>query len=303
MQDNQIPQAGSPDAANDAKADFKRIYTQPTPHDYYQHLGRLDYSICDEIRPFCHAAAALLRRGRRRVRMLDIGCSYGINAATVRFGLSFSELNRLFELNVPRDPARAAAVTKQALENHGTHLEVECGGLDASGLAIRFATESGILEHGIHANLEEAGAELNAEDHAWTRDVNLLVCTGAIGYVTRRTLDKLLDAIGDRAPETIVLMTVLRVFDTSPIERSLDEHGLACEILPDVLMPQRRFADRREQQGIIDVLEQARLDAKLERSGRHFARLLVATGGDKLPVLADAMRSLAASRPTLPVSS
>lgn len=287
------------DDGNEAKADFDRIYTRPTPHDYFHHLGRLDYSICDEVSPFCTAAASILRRRSGNVRMFDVGCSYGINAATVRHGLSFAELNRLFALNVSRDEARAAADANEALGRIEKPLEISCGGLDASRPAIDFALKSGILDYGVTTDLEAQPDALSTADREWLTDCNLLLCTGAIGYVTDRTLGALLDAMGDGVRESIVLLTVLRVFDTGPIERALARRGLATEVIPDLLLPQRRFEDEKEQRGIVEVLEQHDLDTSLERGGRHFARLMIATGAEHMPQLHRAMRDVAATRPTL----
>lgn len=285
--------------ANEAKADFQSIYEQATPHAYYSHLGQLDYSICDETSPFCVAAAEMLRERHGGVRMLDIGSSYGINAATIRHGLSFAELNRLLELNVSRDGDVAPREALEALAATGVQCAMQCGGLDTSTPAIRFATRAGILDHGIVANLEADGARLQPDDAAWVSKVDLLLSTGAIGYVTDRTLRVLLDAIGDRCSELFVMLTVLRMFDTGPIAKALAEHGLETATIPGVLIPQRRFEDDTEQQGVVALLEQHGLDATLERDGRHFARLVVAASPERLPELVAAMQAVAARRPTL----
>lgn len=286
-------------SANEAKASFDHIYSEPTPHDYYHHLGRLDYSICDEVQPFCTAAAELLRGRGQAVRMFDIGCSYGINGTILRHGLKFSELNRLFALNVSKQVERAADDTRTALDRAGRQCELSNGGLDMSRPAIEFARDAGILQHGIVADLEADPGALTDADRAWLGETNLLISTGAIGYVTDRTLDALLDAMGEKAGDAIVLLTVLRVFDTGPIERALARHGLTARILPDVLLPQRRFADTAEQEGIIEVLESNQLDTRLERGGRHLARLLVAAKSERMPEVLLRMSEVARARPTL----
>jgi len=285
--------------ANEAKASFDHIYTQPTPHDYCSHLSRLDYSICDETRPFCAATATLLDAWEGRVRMLDVGCSYGINAAAVKHGILFAELARFFEANVPLDLDAAVARVGHALSTSEPAIDMECGGLDVSAPAICFARRAGLLEHGIVADLESGKDELSAADRDWVSGVNLILATGAIGYVTERTLEALLAAIGDRAPHAVVLLTVLRVFDPTPIADRLSHHGLETVTVPRVLLPQRRFHDSAEQRDIVRVIEEKGLDPAPERSGRHFAKLLVAARPDRTASLQSAFAEVASGRLTL----
>lgn len=286
-------------SANEAKASFSRIYSEATPHGYLDHLGRLDYSICDELRPFCALAAADLRARGRAVRMLDIGCSYGINGAILRHGLKFAELNRLFALNVSREPSLAAVEARAALDLAGVQCELSYGGLDTSQPAVRFALDAGILQHGIIADLEANPGALTDSDRAWLGHANLLVSTGAIGYVTDRSLDVLLGAMADQASRAIVLFTVLRAFETRPIEQVLARHGMQARVVPDLLLPQRKFSNATEQRDIIDVLAANDLGTDLEQGGRHFARLLVATDAEHLPDLLREMARIARGRPTL----
>ncbi len=287
------------DPANDAKASFDDIYTQPTPHGYFGELVKLDYSICDEARPFVVAAAGLLRRWDARVRMLDIGCSYGINSAAVRHGLSFAELARYFAIHGPREPEAAVEATRAGLAAARLAVDMECIGLDVSTPAVRFAQRVGLLDRGIVADLEGDGAALAPDDAEWVRPVNLLLATGAIGYVTERTIDVLLRQLGDGARDAVFLFTVLRVFDPAPIASCLQRFGLVTREVDDVLLPQRRFFDQEEQRGIVDVLESAGLDASQERAGRHYARLFVAANPERLAELLPAFREIAASRITL----
>jgi carnitine O-acetyltransferase len=287
--------------ANDAKADFDSIYTQPTPHAYFRQLSQLDYSICDEIRPFCLAALRSVSQDRPIPRMLDIGCSYGINAAIVRHGLSFAELNRLLEINLPdREPEAAAEALRLALTFAGPGTKLQCDGLDASGPAVRFAQSAGILDHGITADLEAEGSSLPPQHRARVRDTDLLLSTGAFGYVTERTLRKLLECLPEDSA-TRMMFTVLRVFDANPILRTLREFGFESVFVDDTLLPQRRFRSEREQREIVDLLEQQGLDATRERRGRHFARLLIAARPADLNDYLGIMQSIAARRPTLAV--
>ncbi|MGK0304127.1 MAG: hypothetical protein ACI89X_005035 [Planctomycetota bacterium] len=285
--------------ANEAKACFDSIYNRHTPHDYCSYLGDLDYSICDEIRPFADAAASLLQEWESRVRMVDIGCSYGINAAALKHDILFAELARFFEANVPKDPEAAHKKVKAALAKNDAAIEMECVGLDISAPAVGFACNAGLLDHGVVADLERGPETLSATDREWIRGANLLLATGAIGYVTDRTVNALLRTMAGAAPNAVVLLTVLRVFDSESIIKAVSQHGLKMASIESVLLPQRRFHTADEQSKIVRVLDELGLDSTPERSGRHYAKLLVAARPDRLPILEARMGEIAASRMTL----
>ena len=78
---------------NETKANFDRIYSKADPREYYRVLYGLDYIIPDLARPVFRAliAAREVAAGRQ-VRILDVGCSYGINAALARFPVDLARL-------------------------------------------------------------------------------------------------------------------------------------------------------------------------------------------------------------------
>jgi len=144
--------------ANDAKASFDDIYTKPDPRDYYSVLGSLDYSIPDLAKPiFRQVATAWRRQTGKNASILDLGSSYGINAALFRYPLSFAMLRRRYArramLNLPSDQL-------QALDHnyfgawpraHEERLVVA----DLSAPAIEYALKAGLADAGIAGSLEE----------------------------------------------------------------------------------------------------------------------------------------------------
>ena len=281
-------------SANDAKASFDSAYTQDTPHDYFKNLGELDYSICDETRPFCEAAAGLLQGWERHVRMLDIGCSYGVNAAIVKHGVLFGELARFFEASVPMD-AKAGAETRSSrtVQESTDHRHgVRRAGRLSKGHRVR-STSQPARPRDRWQNLEQGADTLSPEDRTWIRGVNLIVSTGAIGYITHRTLRAVLDTMGAQASNAIALMTVLRVFDTDTVVETLRAYGLKTAFVSDALLPQRRFHADGERERIVELLRDRGLDPSPEETGRYYARVLVAARSDKL---ASVLESLDESR-------
>ena len=75
--------------------------------------------------------------------------------------------------------------------------DVRAVGLDSSKPAIDFAMDAGVLDGGIARDFEQSGVVPTEEESAWFRSCNLLISTGAIGYVTERTLEVVLRHLGN----------------------------------------------------------------------------------------------------------
>ena len=69
-------------AINDGKANFEAIYNRPDPREYFRVLGGLGYAIPDLAKGVIRSliAAAARYATDRPLKVLDLGCSYGINA-------------------------------------------------------------------------------------------------------------------------------------------------------------------------------------------------------------------------------
>jgi hypothetical protein len=82
---------------NSTKANFDEIYVKDDPRSYFSVLGALDYMIPDVAAPVVgQLLAAYRQRYRRKPVVLDVGSSYGINAAVNRFPVTFAGLRRRY---------------------------------------------------------------------------------------------------------------------------------------------------------------------------------------------------------------
>ena len=78
---------------NSTKANFDAIYSHPDPREYFRVLCGLDYVIPDLAKsPFRAILKALRAGGKRHLKIADLGCSYGINSALLRYPLDISRL-------------------------------------------------------------------------------------------------------------------------------------------------------------------------------------------------------------------
>lgn len=257
---------------NSSKANFDEIYTKDDPRDYFAVLGDLDYMIPDVAEPVVRQILeARARSSGRSPVVLDVGCSYGINAAVHRFPLSFTVLRRRY---TRREIAALSSNELARLDENYYASWPDVGvarfvGLDASAPAIHYAERVGLIERGIAADLENSSIE--AVDADKLEDVDVILSTGSVGYVTEKTFGTLLDVI----PQTPwIISFVLRMFPYDDLENAFARRGLVTERLASAIFVQRRFRDLEEFNSNLDLLARRNIDtAGFESDGLLRAEL------------------------------
>jgi hypothetical protein len=277
---------------NETKACFDDVYTSQTPHAYIQMMAKCGYEIGEQARPYCIAAAKLLdkhNKDKRPVHMLDIGCSYGIGSALLKYGCSFDEMVSFFSTRAPQDLQGACKATRAWLDVRPTVDNISCVGLDSSEPAVRFAMMTGLLDFGIARNFENPVITCNQEERSWLRNCNLLISTGSIGYVTDRTMNQVLRHVGKHHPNEfgpIAVLTILRMFESRSIRDSFENHGFRFEKVPGIMLSQRRFMDQNERKGILKILHDKNIDtSEWEDRGKMLAELFIAAKPEHFPEL------------------
>jgi carnitine O-acetyltransferase len=257
----------------DGKAALDHIYTEPDPRAYFSTLRGLEYQIPQLAKPHFGQLIAELRRTRNPVTILDIGCSYGINAALLRCDLSMAELYDRY------DNPDASVQTRQSLVERDRELVADRDrlpgtvflGLDASTAALSYATSAGFIDEAVPADLEHdpaTPAQLGQLARA-----DLVISTGCIGYVTERTIGQVACASGDRPPW--MAHVVLRMYPFDPVARCLARFGYETRRV-DGLLRQRRFAAPEEQAQVVDRLTDIGIDpAGRESDGWLYAELFI----------------------------
>nr|WP_246461947.1 class I SAM-dependent methyltransferase [Nocardia transvalensis] len=198
--------------------------------------------------------------------VLDIGCSYGVNAALMRFDTTVPDLAEHYrsgdtETLIARDRARLA--DSDALP------DVRFIGMDAAAPALSYAAAAGLVHDTVHADLEAADP---TESHRrLLASADLVISTGCVGYVTERTLLRVVRAHGGRLPW--MAHFVLRMFDFEPIAKQLAELGYRIDRVPGTFR-QRRFASEAERTQVLNTLSANGIDATgLEADGWLHAQL------------------------------
>jgi SAM-dependent methyltransferase len=260
--------------ASTHKACFDDIYVQEDPREYYRVLYGLDYIIPDLARNVFRTTVAALEQQRGRpLKVLDLGCSYGNNAILLRTPLDLARLaQRYADLTAHGlSPAECVELDKRFFQSWPRH-PMTIIGLDASVPAISYATRTGAIDDGLAVDLEKTDLSSRARD--LLSDVDLIITTGCVGYVTERTFTQILDAI--KGPTPWVASFVLRMYPYTGIEETLGRKGLVTQKLEGATFVQRRFHSEQECRETLHCLEEAGISTQgKEAEGLLHAELYV----------------------------
>jgi SAM-dependent methyltransferase len=260
------------------KADFSHIYDRRDPRDYFRTLGELDYEIPQRAEPVFHRLLDTLRPRRApaataTLQVLDLCCSYGVNAALLRCDVSLDDLFEHYaspQLDA-LSPSEVCALDRSYYAKRLRPDAVAVSGLDTAANAVDYACRAGLLDSGCAEDLESTDPSPTLA--ARLGGVDLVTSTGGIGYITQHTLDRVVRS-APRQCAPWVAAFVLRQISYEPISKALAGRGLVTEYLDTTSFPQRRFASPGERDSCLRALDERGLDPTgLEADGRYYADL------------------------------
>ncbi|MET9917507.1 hypothetical protein ABZZ04_10530 [Streptomyces sp. NPDC006435] len=256
--------AGEP--AQHTMTSFDDIYDRADPRAFFRELGAFGY------RTPHHAQRVLRRLAALRLRapgeaVLDLCCSYGINAALLNHELTLDDLYAHYT------SPRVTAMTSEELTEHDRSFfrarrrrdAVPVIGLDIAPNAIAHARAVGLLDAGFAENLETAPPSRDLLEAA--RSVRLITVTGGASFLSRATFQPLLD---NARPLPWVAAFVLRTGSYAPIADHLAGHGLTTETHTGRTFVQRRFTGAAEQRYAVDAVTAQGHDPDGRESAGHF---------------------------------
>ncbi|MGI5399500.1 class I SAM-dependent methyltransferase [Streptomyces sp. CA-135486] len=255
------------------KVSLDHIYTQPDPRAYFNVLRPLGYCVPQQAKPYFAKLIKEYRDSQHVAvpQVLDIGCSYGINAALLKYDATMDELYARYDDEASQGMSREALLARdrELSRSRQPAQRIRFVGLDASDSALSYALGAGFLDDAVHADLE--GHEPTPQQSAQLAGTDLVISTGCLGYVTERTLTRVVRAQAGRPPW--MAHFVLRMFPFDPVERALDELGYRT-VRVDGVFKQRRFASPEEQTLVLDTMSANGVDAGgLEAEGWLYAEL------------------------------
>ncbi len=260
------------DDINEAKAKMDHIYDQDDPRAYFRELKKLGYAIPEAAKPVFQQLIGHLHEERKStVHVLDLGCSYGVNAAILKHDLSMPELYQHWGDRALAEaaPEEVVARDRRFFAHLDGHDHIAVIGLDQAESAVTFGKEAGLLDEGLAINLESETLPKSAVDDL--APVDLVISTGCVGYVTERSFERLLPAVTQGRPPWIGNF-VLRMFPFDAIEHTLEAEGYVTEKLEGRTFVQRRFSSMDEQEQVIGHLR----DRGIDPEGKETEGLLLA---------------------------
>src|SRR5215210_4146439 len=250
------------------KANFELIYDLEDPREYFNTLGRFDYCVAQHGQ---RVFSALIETrgdgssngiGGKRTKVLDICCSYGINAALLKHETTLEELyarygsKELADLSSEELAKADAALYRE----RSKEAPPEVVGVDVARNAVSYGLRSGALDAGFAENLEDD--EPTEELRRAVSGVDLLTVTGGVGYISERTFERLLDCVTEGPEGRIPWLAVfaLRWVSYEDISETLSSFGLVTEKLAGHTFTQRRFTDAAEREYVLEELARMGVD-------------------------------------------
>lgn len=261
---------------NEGKVNFDDLYTAKDPRNYFKYLGQLDYVIPHLAQPiFQQLIRARAELQDEPVTVLDLGSSYAVNGALMKYQVGYETLRERYTA-----PALQTLSSEELLDLDRAFFKawpknrnVRVIALDVSDNAVRYAQDCSAADLGLVADLEER--DPTPEQAEALADVDLIVSTGCVGYVTSKTFARLARVTRPgRTPW--VASFVLRMFPYDLIEAKLAEQKLKTEKFEGATFVQRRFANREEMEATVMAVERRGLDTRgLEAAGLYHADLFI----------------------------
>jgi SAM-dependent methyltransferase len=252
------------DDINEAKASMDHIYDQPDPRQYFRELNHLGYAIPGEAKPiFQKLISHLQSRLHDPINILDLGCSYGVNAALLKHDLSMADLYAHWD-----EDEIADAAPEEVIQNDRRFFaelpelqDINVIGIDVAENAIGYATKSGLLDDGLTIDLEIEALPAEAEEEL--ASVDLVTSTGCVGYITEKSFDRLMPVI-TRGRKPWVANFVLRMFPFDAISQTLSKWGYVTEKLDGNTFVQREFASTDEREQVLEQMIENHVDFRGE---------------------------------------
>jgi hypothetical protein len=233
------------------KANFDHVYDLPDPRGYFEALGSLDYLAPEHGRRLFPTLLREVRAGGGPGGVLDLCCSYGVNAALLGHDLTLDGLYAHYA-----SPELADLSTGELLDADRTFYAVRrhpsppgIVGADSAANAVRYALGAGLLGAGFGENFETTDPPETFREAVG--NVGLVTVTGGVGYVWERTFDRVLKSVTEARPDGRVPWVATlpaRLVDYGPLSDLFSGYGLVTQKLSARTFPQRRFADAAERE-------------------------------------------------------
>ena len=239
---------------HDVRDEYDQVYEQPDPRAYYRILHGLDYRIPELAAPvFRNVINAIIEYRARRVKVLDLGCGFGINAALLRYSQDMDRLaHRCRDLDTGEiSSASVIEFDRNYFASWPPQVDVDYIGFDIAEYPVTYAKTVRLLDDGFSRDLELEDPE--PEENEMLSGTDVIISTGCAGYVTEATFERIFKAVDGPIPWLAIFVLRTEPFDT--LSSYFEGRGLKVEKLEGVTFIQRRFHSSAEWTQALMTLE------------------------------------------------
>ncbi|WP_292187447.1 hypothetical protein [Mesorhizobium sp.] len=243
---------------------FTATYNRTLPHAYLRLCLAKDYMIPGRAKPIFERVFADYRRVRNKTRLkiIDVGCSYGINAALLRTDLGLDDLYAAYLGPRGSLSRRHKAEHRTFFFDQRLRDDIQFVGVDPSFRAVRYALDMGLLEAGITADLETRDLTLN--ERGALADADILISTGCVGYATAATFARVYEASAGSRPWVVAFAR--HPFSYDDIAAALRDFSLETRPAERFRQRQSRFSTPTERRAILKAMAELGMEDRLERT-------------------------------------
>jgi len=255
------------------KVVLDQIYNQETPLHYFRAIAELNYIIPQLAKPIFSALIDHLKQKQNisQIKLVDLGCSYGVNGALLKTNHDLTDLFERYQNTVSSTTSRNEMMQADRKWYDVKDQGLEVVGVDISNNALSYALEVGLIDSKLVGNFEIG--DLSSAEMKQLETANMIVSTGCIGYVGKKTIAALLSAMTAKLP--LMAHFVLRTFSFDDIAQF--SRSLGYQIYQSKrAFHQRRFVSMEEQAQTLKRLKDMSIDTKgLEEDGWYYADLFL----------------------------
>lgn len=262
--------------ALDIKKNFMDVYMQESPYFYLKEMDSVNYYIAQGTKPlYKYLANEIYREKKNPLEIMDLGSSYGIIPALMRYEISLSVINSFFLYrgnDYPSNKEARAFLKRLPVKNpHFKFYPV-----DISKPAIQFSEFTGLAEEGFCINLEKQSLSPRLDKRLQT--IDLVVSTGCIGYIGKISFQKIFESLKKRKNSPIFFaFSVLRIFQTRELREVFERNHFSLLKCEKLKIKQREFYNEEEQVKTLSLLKERGIDARgLEDKGCYYADFFIA---------------------------
>ncbi|GJM03670.1 MAG: methyltransferase type 12 [Rhodomicrobium sp.] len=254
------------------KVVLDQIYSKDSPLDFYNIISQMDYAVPQQAKSVFIALIEHLQSlgGGDTLKLIDLGSSYGVNAALLKYNLSLDEVFHHYKTAKAEGLSRAEllALDHKLLEACQVR-NIEMVGVDISDPALSYAEEAGLIDERVVGNFE--CDPMTPQQQERLSGADLIISTGCIGYVGAATVSEILDAVLPKQPW--MAHFVLRTFRFDDVAEMAAARGYQTK-KGQIPIRQRRFASSEEYESALSRLETLGIDPTgLEGDGWYYADL------------------------------